>query len=129
MTNRFCRYELRTTNADAAGKFYATLFGPERAIVWPLHEQARARGAMPHWLGSIAVEDMQRLERTSEELVKCGATVLGPARATREGGTAMVLKDPGGAIVGIATASACAANVDVVWHVLNTNNLTEAVAN
>jgi hypothetical protein len=78
MTTRFCRYELRTTDGEAAGRFYAELFGHARAIVWPLHEQARARGVTPHWLGSIGVEDLQRLERASEELVKRGATVLGP---------------------------------------------------
>jgi uncharacterized protein len=42
---------------------------------------------------------------------------------------ATVLKDPGGAIVGIATASDCASTVEVVWHVLHTSNLTEAVVN
>jgi predicted enzyme related to lactoylglutathione lyase len=126
MTNRFCRYELRTLDDDAARQFYARLLGHERAIVWPLHEQARARGARPHWLGSIGVED---LPRVSEEFVKRGATVLAPARVTRDGGMATVLRDPGGAILGLVTTSECAATVDVSWHALNTNDVTAAIAN
>jgi len=129
MTSRFCRYELRTTDADAARAFYAGLLGHDRAIIWPLHEQARARGAMPHWLGSIAVDDVPELERISAELVSRGAMMLGPIRPSAHGGQAAVLRDPGGAIVGLTTRPAEEVASDVSWHVLNTNNLANAIAN
>ncbi len=41
---------------------------------WPLHEQARARGAPPHWLGHIAVasvdESVSRLVESREPAVR-----------------------------------------------------------
>jgi uncharacterized protein len=131
MTFPFYRYELRTTDADAAREFYAKLLGHDRAIVWPLHEEARARGAVPHWLGSIGVDDVQQLERITGEFVGRGATMLGPVRPAGDGRHAAVLRDPGGAIVGITTrpASGLAPTVDVSWHVLNTNHLSDAIVN
>lgn len=131
MTTRFRRYELRTTDADAARGFYAKLLGHERAIVWPLHEQARARGAVAHWLGSIEVASAQDLERASAGFVERGATLLGPTRPTPGGGQVSVLRDPGGAIVAVAThaASELVPTVDVSWHALNTNDLPSAIAN
>lgn len=130
MTSRFCRYELRTIEVDAARDFYARLLGHDRAVVWLLHEQARARGAMPHWLGSIEVDDLQHLERTSEELVRRGATLLAPPREAGDGRHACVLRDPGGAIVGLTTRNASAPeSVAVAWHALNTNDIAAAIAN
>lgn len=131
MTLRFDRYELRTTDADAAREFYSKLLGHNRAIVWPLHEQARARGAMPHWLGSIGVGDLPNLEQITGELVARGATPLGPVRPAGDGRHAAVLRDPGGAILGLTTglAGESAPTVEVAWHVLNTNQLDDAIAN
>jgi hypothetical protein len=125
--NHFCRYELRTTDADAARAFYANILGHHRAVIWPLHEQALARGARPHWLGHIAVEDV---ERTAAAFVGRGAMRLGPARPTSYGGEAAVLRDPGGAVVAVATTPPPKADegVDVVWHVLNTNDAARATA-
>lgn len=129
MTNRFCRYELRTIEVDQAREFYRELLGHDKAVVWPLHEQARARGAVPHWLGSIGVGDLQQLERTSEELLRRGATSMGPIFETSDGRHASVLRDPGGAIVGLTTPPAPEHVVDVSWHVLNTNDVAAAIAN
>jgi predicted enzyme related to lactoylglutathione lyase len=122
---RFCRFALRTTDADAARVFYSKILGHDRAVIWPLHEQALARGAKPHWLGHLATED---LERTTEAFVERGATRLGPMIQTPDGGQAMVLRDPGGAVVALATPPVKIA-VDVVWHVLNTNAAARATAN
>lgn len=124
----FERYELRTTDVEAARAFYAKLLGHDRAIVWPLHEEARARGAVPHWLGSIGVDDVPQLERIGRAFVERGAMMLGPVRTTGDGRHAAVLRDPGGAIVGLTTRAAAPA-VDVAWHVLNTNHLRDAIAN
>src|SRR5882672_3356246 len=95
---KFCRFDLRTTDADAARVFYARILGHDRAVIWPLHEQALARGARPHWLGQIGVEDA---ERVAASFVERGATQLGPTRPTPDGGEAVVLRDPGGALVAV----------------------------
>lgn len=131
MTFAFGRYELRTIEVDAARDFYAALLGHDRSVIWPLHDQARARGAVPHWLGSIAVDDLQQLERAAEALAGRGATILGPTRPAGDGRHATVLRDPGGAIVGLTTALAqeVAPAADVSWHVLNTNDVSAAIAN
>jgi len=64
---RFSRFLLRTTAVDDAAAFYdAVLEGRGDGIV-PLHESAIARGARPHWLGHIAVSDLQR---NSVELIE-----------------------------------------------------------
>lgn len=127
----FRRYELRTTEVDQARQFYAELLGHDRAIVWPLHEQARARGAVPHWLGSIGLADLEHVERVRDEMLRRGAASMGPVFETRDGRHAGVLRDPGGAIVGLTTVAAeeCdASSVDVSWHVLNTNDVATAIA-
>ena len=70
----FARYDLRTTDPDAARRFYAVVLGldfdapaaadePETLAVWPLHDQARARGAPAHWLGNIGVTDVDATAR------------------------------------------------------------------
>jgi uncharacterized protein len=125
---QFCRFDLRTTDVSAARAFYARIFGHDRAVIWPLHEQALARGARPHWLGQLGVEDV---EGAVAAFVQRGATQLGPARAVDEGGHAVVLRDPGGALIALGTARAADAqpNLEVVWHVLNTNNAASASAN
>ena len=119
--SKFCRWELRTTDADGARAFYAKIFGHERAVIWPLHEQALARGARPHWLGHIGVPDV---ERAAAAFIERGAAPLGPARPMNQGGQAAVLRDPGGAVVAVATPLPPdeKASVEPVWHVLNTND-------
>jgi predicted enzyme related to lactoylglutathione lyase len=136
----FCRFDLRTTDADAARAFYANILGHDRATIWPLHEQARARGARPHWLGHLGTADV---EATATAFVKRGAMRLGPTVATPDGGQFAVLRDPGGAVVAVATSRGATpetradGNVsparhgaaDVVWHVLNTNDAARAMDN
>jgi predicted enzyme related to lactoylglutathione lyase len=124
----FCRFDLRTTDAEAAGAFYAAILGHRRSTIWPLHEQARARGARPHWLGRLWVEDAERAAAAFEAR---GATRLGPTQRAGDGGEAAVLRDPGGAVVAVGTPSPgnAGAPVDVVWHVLNTNDVARATTN
>src|SRR5258706_9882284 len=111
---KFFRFDLRTTDADAARAFYAKILGHDRAVIWPLHEQALARGARPHWLGYLGVADV---ERATAELVERGAMRLGPTLPTGDGGQAVVLRDPGGAVVAVARPPAnVEAGVKVVWH-------------
>ena len=124
---KFCRFDLRTTDAGGARAFYAKLLGHDRATIWPLHEQALARGARPHWLGHLGVQDV---ERGAAGFVDRGAAPLGPPRPNADGGQVAVLRDPGGAVVAVSTPppASAAASVNVVWHVLNTNDAARARA-
>jgi uncharacterized protein len=117
MSNRFVRYQLRTTDVDSAREFYDALLGPafwrDGIDVAPLPKQAAARGAPPHWLGHIGVEDVVG---TALRFASCGATQLGPG----------VLRDPFGALVALS-AAADVPRIDLVaWHVLHTRDETRA---
>lgn len=125
---KFSRIQLRTTDADAARAFYLEILGHDRALIWPLHEQALARGARPHWLGHLGVAD---LEGKTAAFLERGATRVGPMRPISDGGQAEVLRDPGGALLALATLPVAnsAPGVAVVWHVLNTNDVARATVN
>jgi hypothetical protein len=123
---KFCRIELRTTDAGGARDFYAKILGHDRSVIWPLHEQALARGAPPHWLGTLGVEDA---ERAAEAFVERGAARLGPTFPTSDGGQAVILRDSGGAVLAVATRPRGNTETGVVWHVLNTNNASQATTN
>jgi uncharacterized protein len=122
---RFCRFELRTTDVAAARAFYSRLLGEEGADIVPLPEEAAARGARPHWLGHLGVEDA---ERAANAFVKLGATRLGPTRRTADGGEVAIVRDPGAAVVALATPPSRPVRADVVWQVLNTSDLERATS-
>jgi hypothetical protein len=122
---RFCRFELRTTDVAAARAFYAALLGDDAAHIVSLPAEAAARGARPHWLGHLGVDDV---ERTAHAFVERGATRLGPTRPTADGGQVALLRDPGGAVVALATPPSVPARTDVVWHLLNTSDLERSTA-
>ena len=103
---RFTRYDLRTTDVPAARAFYDELFGNpfgEALTIGPLPEIARARGAKPHWLGHIVVDDVAE---TSRRFLAEGAQPLGPT----------ALRDPFGAIVAL-TSTAAPPTDRIAWHV------------
>lgn len=129
--NSFCRIELRTTEVESARTFYTTLFGHDRATIWPLHEQARARGAVPHWLGHVDVGDPQRLTGTLRDFIARGAVQLGPVMATDDRGHFVVIRDPGGAILSLNAPlnRPMDAAPAAAWSVLNTNNALIARTN
>lgn len=123
---KFTRIELRTTDTALARQFYAKILGHERAVIWPLHENALARGASPHWLGHLGVDDV---EGKANALVERGAVRLGPTLETRDGGTTAVLRDPGGAVVALTTSlTPTDAGVEAAWHVLNSRDAARAAA-
>jgi hypothetical protein len=93
------------------------------AIV-PLHEQALARGARPHWLGQVEVDDV---EATTSAFVAQGAELLGPIGTFPDGRRFAVFRDPGGAIVGFTSAADHDEPQVVVWHQLDTNDRARAV--
>lgn len=115
----------------AARAFYAELFGHDRAAIWLLHEQARARGAVPHWLGHIDVGDAARLAEATRAFVTRGAVQLGPTFTTDDRGQFAVVRDPGGAIVALAAPPHAGKTpvLDVPYRVLNTTNVAAARAN
>ena len=117
---------------DAARRFYASILGdsPSPLNIVKLHEEAVARGARPHWLGFIDVDDVVR---TAAAFVERGAMPLGPKWVNREGLEAAVLRDPGGAVVAVAKPPTSVGNernsLDVAWHLLNTTGVERAKAN
>lgn len=83
---------LRTTDPAGARAFYAPLVGD----AWEaetLPAGARARGAVPHWLGALGVADVPT---TLAAFVAEGAQPLGPASAERA-----ILRGPGDAILAL----------------------------
>lgn len=135
----FCRYDLRTTDPDAARVFYADVVGldfaagtdpaaaddPSCIAVWLLHEQARARGAPPHWLGQIGVT---RVEATRDRFVELGAERLSPPIQGPDGVTYATLRDPHGAVVAVRESRKTSPRSPVAWHHLHTSDLDRSWA-
>jgi predicted enzyme related to lactoylglutathione lyase len=124
--SRFVRFELRTTDVPAAGAFYASVLGQPVVSIRSLSEQARTRGAPAHWLGFIGVGEV---EQSIEAFARRAATQISAAGQTGEGAAAAILRDPGGAFVGL-TGEAPPAHVswpEVAWHDLYTTNVEQAV--
>jgi predicted enzyme related to lactoylglutathione lyase len=127
----FCRYLLRTLDVDAARAFYGEVLGldfeasPEESGIeaWPLHEQARARGAVPHWLGQLTAAG---LEATIGRLLELGAERLGPTVKGRDGIAFATLRDPTGALVGVRESTPPPRHPPVAWHHLHTRDLERA---
>ncbi|MBN9159948.1 MAG: VOC family protein [Myxococcales bacterium] len=127
----FRRYVLRALDVDEARAFYREVAGldfsaaPEKSgiEVWPLHEQARARGAPPHWLGQLAVVDV---EAAVGRLLELGAERLGPTVRGRDGAAFATLRDPLGAVVGVRESMPPPERTPVAWHHLNTRDLERA---
>jgi uncharacterized protein len=111
--NRFVRYQLRTTDVDAARWFYSDLLGArfwrDSVDIAPLPARAAARGAPPHWLGYIGVDDVVGAEL---RFLSHGAKQLGPG----------VLRDPFGALIGLAATGDTPWDDRVAWHLLHTRD-------
>lgn len=116
--NRFCHYELRTTDMQAARAFYRDLLGDR---VWhdglSVHElpSPATPARPPHWLGHIGVADLAGATR---RFVESGAAQLGPTRGVG-GDTHAILRDPFGAIVALRPTSPGPGPHCVRWHLLN----------
>ena len=116
---RFSRFQLRTTDIPAARAFYAAVLGTADAEIVALPAAAAARGAPPHWLGQIGVDDVEGVARA---FVARGAARLGPTTASDDGGAIALLRDPGGAVVSLATPPSTRSRVDVAWCELDTTD-------
>jgi predicted enzyme related to lactoylglutathione lyase len=130
---RFFHHQLRTTDVPRARAFYTSVLGRDGAEIFELHEHAIARGARPHWLGHIAVEDV---DAAAAAFAARGATPLGPKWLNPQGLEAAVLRDPGGAVVALSRKTgapppegADGSFPEVTWHELNTMQVERARAN
>lgn len=107
---RFVRYQLRTTDVDAAQSFYRELLGADFwrgcFAITELPARAAARGAPPHWLGYIGVDDVVG---TALRFESHGARQLAPG----------VLRDPFGALVALTDADGAPPDDRVAWHILH----------
>lgn len=125
----FFHFTLRTHDTANARSFYADVLGAGARDVVQLHEQAVARGARPHWLGYLQVEDV---DDATAAFLKLGATALGPKWVNREGLEAAVLRDPGGAVVALARRPAATHELggppdpEIPWCQLNTIDVDRA---
>jgi hypothetical protein len=124
--NAFCRYALRTTDVEGAQAFYTDLFGADfwsdSIEVGPLPATAIARGAPPHWLGHIHVDDVVG---AMLRFVEGGAAVVGPR--PQGGDAAQVLfRDPHGAMVALTSADTHDATGRVAWHLLTAHDEAQA---
>jgi uncharacterized protein len=131
----FCRYVLRTIDVDAGRRFYSEAIGlllPPNGTsesstleAWPLHERARARGAPPHWLGHIAVDDVDRM---ADRLVELGSERLSPTVHAQDGTAFATLRDPFGAVVAVRARGESLNDRPVEWHQLHTHDVERAWA-
>jgi uncharacterized protein len=128
----FCRYSLRTTDVDAGRRFYADAIGlelPSGAApgsvleAWPLHERARARGAPPHWLGQLAVSDV---DTAAHRLAELGSERLGGALQASDGTPYAMLRDPFGAVLALRAHETSLNDSPVQWHQLHTSDADRA---
>jgi predicted enzyme related to lactoylglutathione lyase len=137
MTSRqFFRYDLRTTDPDAARSFYSEAVGldfteasppeaPSSLGVWSLHEQARARGAPAHWLGHVGVTDV---DATVRRLLELGSERLGPTVRANDGASYATVRDSSGAVVAVRASARRPRRAPVAWHQLHTRDLDRAWA-
>jgi uncharacterized protein len=134
----FIWYELMTTDADAAKRFYSGLLGweisnnpdyPEIKAseglvggVLPLSPEMTSGGARPTWVGYIAVDDV---DNTVEAAERGGGRLLMPARDMEHVGRFAMVTDPQGVSFYViksadrtgATSNAFAAERPMMGHV------------
>jgi uncharacterized protein len=114
--SRFCSYELRTTDPDAARTFYEAVIGGDLPPIGPLTERARSLGAPAHWLGHVAVPE---LEKTVARFLAEGGVELGARARLPDGGELVVLRDPFGSVIAVRPLTETSSGL-VGWHQLHT---------
>lgn len=109
----FIWYELMTSDADAAQRFYGALLGwtydgsypagvdyriisaGEQGVggVLPISPDMAAQGARPLWLGYILVDDV---DRAATAITEAGGAVVMPAKDVPPAGRIAMMSDPQG---------------------------------
>jgi len=144
---RFVWYDLMTTDAAGAAAFYRQVAGwgtqvwegsPTPYMMWTvqgtpiggLMQLGSTAGAVPFWLGYVAVPDVDASAKQAEAL---GGKVLSAPRDIPEVGRFAVIADPQGAAIAIFTprdappAPDGAPNVgEFSWHELTTTDHVKA---
>jgi hypothetical protein len=112
---RFSRIELRTSTIPEATEFYRSLLGTLDLSIVALPKEAQERGAPSHWLGYLGVD---HLESTIQLWEARGAVLLSQIHATN-GSRFAIVRDPGGAVLGLGSPADEAARLPVQWQILN----------
>ena len=127
--NRFCRYQLLTTDVEAGRRFYSGVLGAgfwEMDVrVAPLPERLVALGVPPNWRGYVAVADVAE---AAARMVGLGGVQLGPLHPGEGGAPQAILRDPLGAPFGVCGATAPPGRSAVAWHQLHVQDDARAVA-
>ncbi|HKQ67789.1 MAG TPA: VOC family protein [Polyangiaceae bacterium] len=117
VASKFCRYELRTTDLNAARAFYTNVLGEDLwgadVTMAPLSERALAMGGCPHWLGHVGVDDA---DAAANRLIAHGAKQLGPVERGTDGSPRIALLDPFGARVAVGPRTPAVRRSPVAWH-------------
>jgi uncharacterized protein len=148
---KFIWYELATTDTGAAKRFYGDVvgWGTEEYggagmtyVRWtaagqaigglvPLSDEARKRGAPPHWVAYVMVDDVDATVALAKSL---GGTSCVPAMDIPTVGRIAVIADPDGAVIALITPLGPDApwrddvpNLHVSWHELMTNDQEKAI--
>ena len=131
--NRFFKVLLRTSDVASARAFYDSVLGPDVGEIVPLHEVAVARGAKPHWLGHLEVENV---DAAILAFTRRGAERLSPTWVNPEGIEGATMRDPGGAVLALArrpaerpTSAVPRRHPEVVFCDLNTQGVEQAKVN
>ncbi len=153
MPSPFVWYELMTTDASAATRFYSTVIGWQTADagmpgmaytllsagatqvagLMALPDEARQAGAPPAWTGYVEVDDV---DACAQRLQQAGGTLCRPAEDIPGVGRFAVVADPHGAVFCLYKDRAGAAPWapsggtpgTVGWHELYCNDLDSAWA-
>ena len=86
---------------------------------------ARARGAPAHWLGQIAIVD---LEAVVERLAARGSERLGPTVGTPDGARWATVRDPFGAVIAVREGGPELEGHPISWHQLHTHDMEAAMS-
>lgn len=141
---RFVWYDLMTTDPEGAKAFYPAVTGWGTQVwdtmaytmwtvgegpiggIMKLPDEAVAGGARPHWLGYVAVPDVDATTARAREL---GATVMVPPTDIPTVGRYSVLADPQGALIATYTPASVAPEPEGMppvgefsWHELATTD-------
>ena len=125
---RFFRLQLRTSDVEDARSFYDGVLGARTRDIVEVSPQDVARGARPHWLGYLEVDDV---DDAAAAFVKRGAMALGTKWVTDDGVEGAVVREPGGAVVALARPAIGAfvragGSTEAVWYQLNTIDVDQA---
>ncbi len=146
MSGHFTWFDLMTTDTAEDERFYGDALGygtqkwdgPMPYTIWSaggvpfgglmdLPEKARAMGAPSHWLGYVAVPDV---DAAAAKATSLGATVLVPPTTITPTAKFTVLADPQGAVIAMYSSTDGGAKpvANVCWHELMTEDMDGAIA-